>query len=119
MTNSILARLLVLLCCLSLTACTSTKLIYPAKSGSPESSWAQKIKTGDKLEVLLKGEKKPITLKVTEITLTDIKGEKNVSVPIENIASVKIKHFSWVKTTFLTLGTILMTMVVSIQWLIY
>jgi hypothetical protein len=115
MANVMLARLLVLFCCLSLQACTSTSLIYPAKTESSESSWVQKIKVGDKLEVLLKGEKVPVTLKVTEITPTEIKGENGVSVAIDKVVSVQEKHYSWVKNTFLTLGVLVVWAIIDIR----
>ncbi len=115
MANVMLVRLLVLCCCLSLQACTSTSLIYPAKSESSESSWVQKIKVGDNLEVLLKEEKAPVTMKVTEITPTEIKGENGVSVSIDKVVSVHERHYSWIKNTFLTLGVLVIWAAVDVK----
>lgn len=107
MKKIILSRLVVLLCCISLQACTSTSLIYPVKSEPIDSSWVKEIEIGDKLDILLKGEKDPVKLKVTEITSTAINGENGVSIPLEKVERVEERHYSWVKNTFLVLGVIL------------
>lgn len=105
MAKLIAVRLVVLLCCLSFQSCTSTKLIHPTKTNN--SSWLDSIKINDNLEILIVGESDPIKLKVTDIAPTEIKGENGVVIPIEKVAKVEKRHYSWIKNTFLVMGLIL------------
>jgi hypothetical protein len=115
MTKVILARLVVLLCCISFQACTSTSLIYPAKTESLNFSLIKEIKVGDNLDILLKGEKDPIKLKVTEISPTEIKGENGVSVSLEKVERIEERHYSWIKNTFVVLGLALVWGIVDVK----
>lgn len=102
----ICSRFVVLMCLLSLVACTTTSVIYP-KSTSKDSSrsWLEHVKVGDQLELVLK-DSSTIKIAVAEVTADTIKGDNGVSVLIPDIVSAKTKRFSWIKTTLLTIGVL-------------
>lgn len=108
--------LLLLFCCTCLLACTTRQLLHSSDTPTPHTqAWLAHIQIGDTLKIRQTGEREPLTIKVKEINNTYILSNEDTKVWIDAITSVEKVERSWLKTTLLVVGILLVAAAASIK----